>query len=840
MSKPKSRQYAVGQTQVYYGSPAGQLPADDGLTQTQMSYGFAEGQASVGNPPTTPSDLHVDLMTYPPHPRDLRSPSHSQIRLPSVIPSEHMHSGQRYMTPTLGVVPNTEPLLHKAKIPLGLVVSPYPTIDGGAVPAVEDGVIARCHICRAYMNPYIQFLDNGRRWRCSLCGRPNDVPELFDWSVVVNQPRDRYTRAELNHPVVDYVATSEYVRQAPQAPAYVFVLDVSQEAVSSGMFSTAIHMILENLDDLPNEQKRTRVAIICYDTALHFFSIRPGADMFDMLVVSDLEEKYLPRPYQDLLVNLSEARQVFETLLSQLSAIFSDSRPSQSATGPALNSALALLTPVGGKIVLISASTPSVGMGTLDISEQRRKAANQKELDEDKPTSNFYHTFSLSCVNSCVSVDMFVFGDRYRGLGTLSIVPQYTSGQMFYYRDVAEIKPKFTVELGRVLAMPILLEAEMRMRCSRGICVQSIDGNFFLSKVDSVVMPAVAPNQSYAVEFQIQETLTEPIVVFQCALLHTTCTGERRIRVLTLALPTTSVLSEVFASADAITIATLIAKQSVQRPSSLTLEDRRDKIVKRVAEMCVAYNRENHLHSSELQLRLPVNLKMLPAVDVGLAKKAIQVTPETTADMRAYVRALISSSSASQFIRYIYPKVYSLHNMPVEVGFIGEHGKLLMPAPLPLTSAWWEPHGLYLLDDGHIVYLWVGRDAVPQLIVDVFGLENYQALQGGMVTLPELDTTISNQVRSVIDKIREREDVIHFPAACVVKDDSASGNPSLRATVVQWLIHDRTDDLRMSYKQFLLKIYGKDHTSRTDETTPAVGSISKSIDCLERADPDSC
>lgn len=39
-------------------------------------------------------------------------------------------------------------------------------------------------------------------------------------------------------------------------------------------------------------------------------------------------------------------------------------------------------------------------------------------------------------------------------------------------------------------------------------------------------MPAVPQDQSYAIEIQIEETITAPFVVFQTAVLHTTCYGE--------------------------------------------------------------------------------------------------------------------------------------------------------------------------------------------------------------------------------------------------------------------------------------------------------------------------
>lgn len=56
-----------------------------------------------------------------------------------------------------------------------------------------------------------------------------------------------------------------------------------------------------------------------------------------------------------------------------------------------------------------------------------------------------------------------------------------------------------------------------------------------------------------------------------------------------------------------------------------------------------------------------------------------------------------------------------------------------MPQPLPLTSERLERHGLFLIEDGQTIFLWVGRDAVPQLIQDVFNLPSYEVLRGGKV-----------------------------------------------------------------------------------------------------------
>lgn len=159
---PKKRQYAAGETQVYYGSPEGQNPS-------ASLHDLYHDQQPQLNPEGLAEPQHIDLMTYPPDPRDLHA-SPPEIRLPpgsflaSRPPCDNDVSSL-YQSSTLNAVPTTEGLLHELKIPLGLVVSPYRTLADGEepVPVVDDGVIARCRKCRAYINPYVQFVDGGNR-----------------------------------------------------------------------------------------------------------------------------------------------------------------------------------------------------------------------------------------------------------------------------------------------------------------------------------------------------------------------------------------------------------------------------------------------------------------------------------------------------------------------------------------------------------------------------------------------------------------------------------------------------------------------------------------------------
>jgi protein transport protein SEC24 len=70
---------------------------------------------------------------------------------------------------------------------------------------------------------------------------------------------------------------------------------------------------------------------------------------------------------------------------------------------------------------------------------------------------------------------------------------------------------------------------------------------------------------------------------------------------------------------------------------------------------------------------------------------------------------------------------------PWQAGTVGENGVVLPPS-LNLTSERLERHGLFLIEDGQNIFLWVGQEAVPQLVMDVFDLPNYQELKGGKVS----------------------------------------------------------------------------------------------------------
>ena len=211
-------------------------------------------------------------------------------------------------------------------------------------------------------------------------------------------------------------------------------------------------------------------------------------------------------------------------------------------------------------------------------------------------------------------------------IASIACLPHYTSGQSYFYpafnASRTEDAVKFAHEFGEVLAMPIMLEAVMRVRASKNLRMSSFHGNFFVRSTDLLAMPTVPQDLSYAIEIQIEDNLTAPFVVLQTAVLHTTCYGERRIRVITSAIPTTNSLSDVFASADQVAIATLLANKAVERSITHKLEDARDALFNKMVEILQAYKASMTAAGAgaSAQLAISENLKMLAVLTLGLLK----------------------------------------------------------------------------------------------------------------------------------------------------------------------------------------------------------------------------
>lgn len=83
----------------------------------------------------------------------------------------------------------------------------------------------------------------------------------------------------------------------------------------------------------------------------------------------------------------------------------------------------------------------------------------------------------------------------------------------------------------------------MRVRVTRGLKVVQFHGSYYIRGTDLLALPNCSTESVFAVELAHEEAfLTASVICVQTALLHTTSSGERRIRVHTLAAPVSQII----------------------------------------------------------------------------------------------------------------------------------------------------------------------------------------------------------------------------------------------------------------------------------------------------------
>lgn len=175
------------------------------------------------------------------------------------------------MRSTLNAVPISNRLQNKCRLPFGLLCHPFRDVND--LPVIQTPTIVRCRHCRLYINPFVKFIDNGRRWRCPTCFLTNVLPEDFFFDPATKTYGDPARRPEIKNATVEFIAPSDYMVRPPQAATYLFCLEVSRIAVTTGYLDLVCNMLADNLFNLPGDSRR-QIGIMTYDSGVQFYILK--------------------------------------------------------------------------------------------------------------------------------------------------------------------------------------------------------------------------------------------------------------------------------------------------------------------------------------------------------------------------------------------------------------------------------------------------------------------------------------------------------------------------------------------------------------------------------------
>eukprot|EP00271_Cylindrocystis_brebissonii_P012807 TRINITY_DN3230_c0_g1_i1.p1 TRINITY_DN3230_c0_g1~~TRINITY_DN3230_c0_g1_i1.p1 ORF type:complete len:1229 (+),score=266.22 TRINITY_DN3230_c0_g1_i1:375-4061(+) len=724
----------------------------------------------------------------------------------------------RFMRCTLNQIPCSGDLLSTSAMPLAVLVQPLALQDPAEEPIqvvdFKDSGPVRCGRCKAYINPLMKFMDQGRRFICNLCGFTNETPRDYQCNLGPDgRRRDADERPELSRGTVEFVAPKDYMIREPMPTVYFFLVDVSLNAIGTGATAAACAAIQQVLNEL-QQGERTYVGFATYSSAIHFYSLNPNLQQPTMLVVPDVQDVYTPLP-TDLLVKITECKERLEQLVASIPGMFQNTRVADSAFGAALKGAYLAMKDTGGKILAFQSVLPSLGICSLAAREtQGRAATSASEKEAQKllqAADRSVKAMATEFADFQVSVDIFLTCQGYIDVASLAVISKTTGGQLYYYFpfDAQHDRAKLYNDLRWNVIRPTGLEAVMKVRCSTGLTVGDYFGNFHRRLPAEIYLPSLDCDKTIMVSFHHDEKLPDNSeACFQSALLYTTTSGERRVRVQTLALPTSTILANLFRAADLDAQFTYFLKKAAIEASLQPLLTVRDAAVQQCVNILFTYRKYCASASSSGQLILPEALKLLPLYTLAL-NKSVGLRNDGRIDERAYWLSRVFSLSASLAVPLVYPRMLALHHLLLKGKSGQPDGEMSdeqaavaaggLPAGMSLSSEKLDQDGLFLLENGEDAMLWVANGARPDMVQQLLGVPSVEAIKAGPFALEEYPNEWSQRLNEVVNAIRGQR--CSYLRLRLLK----RGDPSETA-FFNYLIEDRTLS-GMAYVEFLVHVH---------------------------------
>lgn len=716
----------------------------------------------------------------------------------------------RFIRSAFYSIPTTKELANQISMPISFAVQPCARLGPGEAPlAVIDMTVLggplRCRRCKAYINPNVKFVDGGRKFICNLCSVDTEVPpEYFCNLDHTGRRADTADRPELSRGSYEFLTTTDYCKGSsfPQSAAYIFVIDVTYASFQSGMVQTLTSNIAAVLNNLPKEEGQEkspiRIGFITYNTQLHFYNLNPNLAQPAMLVQPDMSEVFVP-VVDGFLVTVEEAQTHLKTLMELIPTLHSAEKKAESVMLPAIQAGCAALKAANrpGKIIMFHSSLPvAPGPGQLKNREDKKLLNTDKEATLLVPADPIFEKTARECVDAGVGVDMFLFPHAYVDVASMGKIATDTGGviQRFPMFRADVDGERLIQDLAMHIAEPCVFDTVLRMRTNAGVRPVEFCGNMMMQNATDMEIAVIKPNSCVTIEIKHDDKLSEDFQAYvQVALLYTSMSGVRKLRLHNLALPVSSNLADLYKSCDMDTVVNSLTKEFGKALlSSHSYKNLKEQLLQRVSNSLACYRQNCAAPSQPGQLILPETLKLLPLYSHCLLRSpALMPSVEVSFDEKSNLLQRLAMMTVEETELFLYPRLYNLNTST-----LGNEG---MPPIIRSSYDRIRESGAHLLDNGLVLILWVGANTPSKWLQEVMGVTVLDQVDPTVGNLQPFDNPTSIRIRGIIDEIRVKRKQ-HLRLNVVRQKDKTEH------IFMQFLVEDKTE-LGMNYTDFLCSVH---------------------------------
>ncbi|KAM3726424.1 Protein transport protein [Dirofilaria immitis] len=717
----------------------------------------------------------------------------------------------KFMRSTLYVAPASSDMLKSSRIPFAVAVTPFARLHSNEMqpPIIDLGELGpvRCHRCKAYMCPFMEFQDGGRRFKCPFCSASTTVDDsYFAHLDHTGRRTDIQHRPEQFLGSYELVATKPYCKNGlkPKEPAFIFMLDVSYSAVHCGLVSIFCRNIRNLLNNLPKEvgqvKSSLRIGFATYDQTIHFYNLKSHIGQPEMLVVGDVSDVFVPL-VDGFLVTLEEADVVLNSLLCEIEKIFGDTRITETILGPVIQAGLDALKCAdrAGKLFIFHTNLPLLDApGKLKNRDDRKLLGTDKEKAVLQPHIDFYSKLGEECVKAGCAVDLFLFPNSFVDVASLSPICSLTGGSIYKYQyfETQKDSERFLADLSHDISREIVFDVMIRVRTSTGLRPIGFFGSFFMDNSTDLEMGAIDCDKSIHVEIRHDDKLPEGSTHLQAAILFTSCSGQRRLRIHNLALAVSSDYNQLYRVADLDCLTSFLFKQAEYFLRDKSPKEMREAVNARCAQMLATYREKCSEQAPLGQLILPECLKLLPLfANCIIRNDALSGGNDMTVDDRAYLMHLIPPLKTEDALTLLYPTVFPISDLILEQ----QSTELTLPVCVRASYDNLSPEKAYVIYNGIMMFLWIGLKVPQDWVQDIFNSSSVTHLNVENHIVPERDNARSRAVRYVIDRVNMNR-LRHMKLFVIRQQDA------LESWMKKFLVEDRTSNMP-SYVDYLCNIH---------------------------------
>lgn len=444
-----------------------------------------------------------------------------------------------------------------------------------------------------------------------------------------------------------------------------------------------------------------------------------------------------------------------------------------SCPAAAIKTAQLALETLGGRVVVLTPCTPSTGQPRIHVRERAgmygtdaelnlygdvAQAAGQSKDKEERQALEDFVELAQACARSIVCVDVLLcLGDdaAFRDTALLAELCDTTGGSLHCLTGsllLAANAFRVQQQLVHILRTVAGSEAVIKLRCSVGVRLDRFIGKGFRppgsAALGELELAGLDRDLTICGMLRFDAALKdEDKVHVQLAVLHTTPSRQRLVRVHNLTLSASSNPTIIFRNADLDCVTAVALKQAVEKGLRVPLghkEGPRAFLTDLAIEILYRYRINCSAQSPRGQLILPESLKLFPLYALGMQKHpAFLENTEggaavggrnlpVRAQERAFELRRLQALPVHACINAIYPRIFRIDKVPKDTsggsgggsfegerndlsGTSGEDGAVevdIVPPPLskPLSAETLQSDAVFLLEDSTALYVYVGRN----------------------------------------------------------------------------------------------------------------------------------